>query len=238
MTIKWNRYPAEEIERFVTRPIFIIGSPRTGTTVMRNILDSHPNLFSPNMETFFFDAFARILKGPVWDNNYAGTHFSRKEYINWARDCFLQLVANFAKLSGKNRLVEKTPRHSQHINLIREVFPEAQFIHMIRNGYDVCRSLNEVTIGPKIIEEQATLWKQRVNMARKVSVEIGTSNYKEIRLEDLKRNFVETMKDLCAYLGEDYFENMEEYYLPSNNSFRQKLRKFNSNSESSRGQLA
>ena len=73
------------------------------------------------------------------------------------------LISLFVSKAGKPRWAEKTPAHVFHMDLIHEVFPRAQFIHMIRNGRDVVRSLQNMAFAPREIRWSSRRW---VHMAR------------------------------------------------------------------------
>jgi len=224
---KWKRLDSKMLDQYKKGPIFIVGAPRSGTTVMRDIIDSHPDIFCPHMETFYFDVSSKFFHAPhIWEPHYKPSLFDREDYIEWLRDGFLQLMANFGENANKTRFGEKTPSHTQTMDLIKEVFPDAQFIHMIRNAYDVCSSLGRVSWGPKQVERQAQLWLERVSTARRFGMKMSENDYCEVKLEDLKKHFEDTVKRVCSFLGETYFSHMTQYHLPENNSWRKKLPSF------------
>jgi len=223
----WKRLNSDILDQYSNKPIFIVGAPRSGTTVMRYIIDSHPNIFCPHIETFYFDVIKPFLKAShIWDSQYEKTQFSRDDYNTWIRDSFLQLIANFGSNTSKKRFAEKTPSHTQTMDIIKEVFPDAQFIHMIRNGYEVCSSLGRMSWGPKQVEKQAALWKERVLTAREFGKKLSSDDYLEVKLEDLKSDFTATIKNVCNFLGEKFDDQMEQYHLPENNSWGVSLSKF------------
>src|SRR5258708_2945408 len=116
------------------KPIFIVGSPRSGTTLMRSILDSHPNIFCPSWETGLFVHLSARLNGDlvkIMQKAGAGFPLPRGQLVAWVRRAALELFAEFGSQSGKSRWAEKAPAHVHHMAFIREVFPDAQFVHMI-----------------------------------------------------------------------------------------------------------
>lgn len=114
--------------------VFIVGSPRSGTTILGEILDRH-NRISQWYEPYF-----------VWDHyfrNHANDERSDQEatprVINQIRRDFSRYLKN----SGSAIVVDKSPRNSLKIPFIRKIFPEARFIHILRDGRDVTLSIHK-----------------------------------------------------------------------------------------------
>ena len=143
-TDDWTDFSIEEMEAHAARPIFIVGAPRSGTTLMRNIIDARPNICYPRFETFIFEYLNNIFNGNTWNRQYDKLPFGRDILIRWLRKFILDLFTNLTTKASKRHWVEKTPSHVLHMRIINEVFSDAQYIHMTRSGYDVVRSLKYV----------------------------------------------------------------------------------------------
>lgn len=221
---EWIDLSCEELDKYAERPIFIVGSPRSGTTLMRYIIDSHPNIFCPPCETFLFNTLNTTFNGFIWKDHYAQLPFEREALIKWLRKYILDLFGNLALKAGKTRWAEKTPSHVLFMEFINEVFPRAQFIHMIRNGYDVVKSLKNVHWGTKNIVYNARQWTNCVRAGRKSGEKLLPDRYIEIRFEDIVNETEQTIGRVCRFLGEEYDERMLNYHLPENNSWRLKLK--------------
>ena len=218
-TDKWLYFSEEELEKYSYRPIFIVGSPRSGTTLMRSIIDAHPNIFCPPCETFIFNNLNSTFNGYIWSDHFSQLPFSRGALIKWLRKYVLDLFANLACKANKKRWAEKTPSHVFFMEFINEVFQEVQFIHLIRNGHDVVRSLKSVPWGSRKTVQNINTWIRSVTEGRRVGKKISKEKYIEIKYEDLINHFEPTLKILCSFLGEDFDERMLHYYLPENNSW-------------------
>lgn len=107
------------------RPIIILGSVRSGTTLLGNILKEHP-------EVAYWEEPKHI-----WRHRHA---YRRHDVLTAAdatpavRRYITTQFARFLEASGKQRLVEKTPSNCVRVPFVRAIFPDAQFIHLIRDG--------------------------------------------------------------------------------------------------------
>jgi tetratricopeptide (TPR) repeat protein len=105
------------------RPVFIVGMPRSGTSLTEQILASHPSVFGAGELTFWHTAFAA---------------YEEKMIPGIARDYLDRLQA----LSGDAlRVVDKMPTNFMHIGLIHAAFPKARIIHLRRHPLDNCLSI-------------------------------------------------------------------------------------------------
>jgi tetratricopeptide (TPR) repeat protein len=115
-----------------TRPVFIVGMPRTGTSLAEQILASHPSVFGAG-ELTFWNAASKIheasaLKGEM-----------NEGWLCDAASDYLQFLNNFSP--DALRVVDKMPHNFLYLGLIRAAFPNARIIHMQRNPIDTCLSI-------------------------------------------------------------------------------------------------
>jgi hypothetical protein len=114
------------------RPVFIVGAPRSGTTIMCQTIDAHPKIMAPYWETGLFLRCHELLTGHlawVFQEHRASFPLEREELVVWIRESVEGLFRRLATRCGKSCWAEKTPAHVFHIDLIHEVFPNAQFTH-------------------------------------------------------------------------------------------------------------
>lgn len=153
------------------KPLFIVGAPRSGTTLLLYMLRSHPRLFLPGDESHFFIPMYRrygptprldtvadiqtLLQAmqklrPVFFREFVDTGDPGLEQL--ARDLAAERPAGLAPLidalyrhlaqrAGKPRWGDKTPYYVQHLDTIDALFPDSQVVHLIRDGRDVALSL-------------------------------------------------------------------------------------------------
>jgi protein-tyrosine sulfotransferase len=155
-------------------PIFIVGVPRSGTTLLRVMLDSHPNLaVGPECPwiggsygdlTSFRDLYQSLVtdrRGPI--RNFEGiTEAHVAEALGKA---IAGILDAYALARGKQRWLEKTPNHIADIPFIVKLFPRCKFIHIVRDGRDVaCSSFAEsVTWGGELYFGEKPIPNTRLN---------------------------------------------------------------------------
>lgn len=152
-------------------PFFIVGAPRSGTTLLQYMLRSHPNLSLPTGESHFFvplyrnrahfgdlnqkENIYKVLEAMYrqsanfLDTDLHGVRFDierlSKEFHAEGRNTIPLILSGLyeknAQGEGKQRWGEKTPYYVRHMPLLLEMFPGAKFIHLIRDGRDVLLSL-------------------------------------------------------------------------------------------------
>jgi hypothetical protein len=112
------------------KPVIILGAPRSGTSVLGRILESHPDFVhikEPRLTwKFGNDGKSDLLKA-------VDARPEVKKHIIQKFESFIQ--------RPEQRLLEKTPSNSLRVDFIKEIFPDAKFVHIIRNGYDSVLSI-------------------------------------------------------------------------------------------------
>ncbi len=201
-------------------PIVLGGCGRSGTTLLRMMLDSHRRICCGPESSVF-------RRRPL-DPSYLAVRFgfepaevgaiddrarSRPEFI----DGFAALCMEKA---GKSRWAEKTPRNISRIGAIFRCFPEARFVHVLRDGRDVACSLRT---HPRHRVENGKLvplnnWKAIAGCARRWRDDIEDSRpfwsdprFHTVRYEDLVLNARPVLERLMAFLGEPWDEAMLEH---------------------------
>ena len=200
----------------------IVGSPRSGTTLLRFMLDSHSELTIPP-ETGFLALAPKLrgsgdkLRGKFFRAviNYpqpisGWRDFEIPEGIFWTAlteidpftvaDGFRAFYRLYAARMGKSRWGDKTPLYCKELNTIRRVLPEGHFIHIIRDGRDCALSLRRMWFSPGWeIETQAAYWRENILSARRAG--LGRPDYMEIRYEDLILSTRVALERICAFAG-------------------------------------
>ena len=191
-----------------TAPIFVVGCHRSGTTLLRLLLDSHPNI-SCGPETGFLTDFARITRDPMWP--HLQQYGFPKEY--WHRkvaELFDSFQSDYARGRGKVRWAEKTPNYALHLDYINELFPTCQVIHIIRDGRDVVASHLD-RWGYLSAVKATRKWPFYIDRTRRAGARLPAHRYQEIRYEDLVDDTEAIMRKLLDFLGEPWDEGVLQY---------------------------
>lgn len=181
-------------------PIFIVGCQRSGTTLLRLILDSHGRI-SCGPETRFLKDFARIT-GENWQRlRHYG--FPKEYWHEKVATFFDSIQTDYARRRGKVRWADKTPLYALSLDYLTTVFPTCQVVHVIRDGRDVVASHRDrwgYWSAVKAVEK----WPRYIHAARRVGADLPSDRYYEVRYEDLVADTEGTMRSLLAFLGEPW----------------------------------
>lgn len=198
-------------------PVVLGGCGRSGTTVLRMMLDSHRRLCCGPESSLF----RRRAIEPDWLADRFG--FARDE-VRGLRDAAASRAAfieSFAGLcmhrAGKARWAEKTPRNIGRIDAIFRCFPAARFVHVLRDGRDVACSLRthprHKVVDGKLVPLDT--WKPIAGCARRWLNDIegsrrwwGDPRFHTVRYEDLVLDPRPVLERLMKFLGEDWDEGM------------------------------
>lgn len=211
----------------------VVGAPRSGTTLLRFMLDAHPELAIPPETGFltlgttfttsgntlredFFQATVNYPPAaPAWSDFDVAKDAYRAALTEiepfTVSEGFRTFYRLYAARFGKQRYGDKTPIYCQHLDTIRRVLPEARFIHIIRDGRDVARSLRPMWFSPGAkMDVQAAFWRACVTAAQRAGT--GRHDYFELRYEDLVSSPRAVLEQLCAYLELPFHPAMLSYY--------------------------
>jgi hypothetical protein len=182
-------------------PIFVIGSPRSGTTLLRLLLDAHPRI-SCGEETHFLRDLESIV-GRHWDliETYG---LDRRWWLDRLRTLYLEFQAAVLARSGKARWAEKDPTYTLILDFLDELFPDALYIHLLRDGHDVVASFRDRWGYRSAARAARTEWARHVEEARALGARLGASRFLEVRYERLVSEPASEGRRLFAFLAEEW----------------------------------
>src|SRR6266700_6790746 len=221
------------------RPIFIVSSGRSGSTILTWCLGQHPNII-PEEESnwlgpFAIDAAVAFHRGSVRGERgqLSANFIQREELLSRLGQAINELIVsprrkfediNLRKQAGwyppafkvsrspeepKSRWVDGTPEYSFYICGLRKLFPQALFVHLVRDVTEVVRSLlNLFPDGQNrlVATEQAAyeFWLRRVTACLEAELAYGPSVLYRMRYSDLAVRSESAMRSLLSFLGEPY----------------------------------
>ena len=212
----------------------IVGCGRSGTTLLRVLLDSHPELAIPD-ESNVLPVLARRREVYERPDGFARDRFvehlfTERSIRRWGivEDDLLEVFEAdpprdlvgaircvydaYARLRGKPRAGDKTPRYVLELPLLADLLPEARFVHVIRDGRDVALSYLDVDFGPRSVGEAAVSWQERVDAGRRTGEVLGAERYVEVRYEDLLADVEGVVRSLCDWLDLRFEPAMLRYH--------------------------
>jgi hypothetical protein len=207
---------------------FVVGVPRSGTTLLRLMLDAHPELAIPP-ETHFVPAVIRAVRRGRTADGVAGVITDHRRWVDFGLDrdelheriralgpmyagaairAFYEL---YAEKQGKPRWGDKTPGYATRMRRIQRALPEARFIHVMRDGRDVVASrARRAQRDPLPVDVAARRWKRRVLSTRRRAKDI--EHYVEVRYEQLVADPEETLRRVCDFVELPFEGAMLDYH--------------------------
>jgi hypothetical protein len=215
----------------------VVGVNRSGTTLLRLMLDAHPQLAIP-AETHFVPKLIRrwgkldasetpegerrevflelITAHPRWndleiDAGELEAHLAAISPLELG-DVVRAVHVVYATQQGKPRWGDKTPRYLLELPRIKRALPEARFIHLIRDGRDVAVSLRDVSWGTDDPAEAASVWSSQILAARRKAGRIPSGSYLEISYEELVSEPERTLKTIADFAELPWDEAMLSHH--------------------------
>ncbi|WP_433476791.1 sulfotransferase family protein [Spirillospora sp. CA-142024] len=210
------------------RPIFVLGCPRSGTTLLRLMLHSHARIAIPAETKFVLPAYTercefgdlrvrenrRALAEWITSDRSTKVHALGMD----AADLVDEIAAGppslgsavgivfraYARLHGKQRWGDKRPSYSQHVGALLRMFPDAQFVHLVRDGRDCVASLMEMPWFDGDVHHAISAWRETIDRGRRLAERLGPDTYYELQYERLVADPADELTRLCGFLGEDF----------------------------------
>ena len=224
-------------------PVFIVGAPRSGTTLLQYMLRSHPALSLPTGESHFFIPLyrnaaqfgdlsqagnvRRVLRAmeaqsaEFLHTDFHGLKFDVEtlahEFVaeerRTMRDIISGLFEKNAAGEGKPRWGDKTPYYVLHLPKLLEWWPDAQIIHIVRDGRDVALSMFARRHDFRAYNTYlaAKQWEQYVETGHALGQAVPKAQYLELRYEDMISDQKSALQTICAFLGEAYSDDLLDY---------------------------
>jgi len=196
----------------VESPVFVVGFPRSGTTLLELALDAHPQLKSMDEQRFVQDALDELVaSGADYPQRLRDVS---QEVLNRVRASYWERVAKKAKLAPGERLVDKNPLNILRLPVIRRVFPNARILLAVRHPCDVILSCYmqqfrapDFALLCRSIESLAVGFRRTFDYWYSQSALLSPAVH-ELKYEDFVRDFESGMRAVTNFLELPWAESM------------------------------
>jgi LPS sulfotransferase NodH len=217
----------------VTPPLLVLGVRRSGTTLLRVMLDRNSELAVPDESYFvpqlaqrhrehpdpyaFLDDVRRLPTIREWEIDVDELRGRLRQGMTLG-EMIGAIYETYAAARGKERWGDKTPLYMQYLPLLERLFQDACYVHLIRDGRDTAQSFLSMPRGivteswshPRDIADFACQWRTEVEAARALGGRVG-DRYREVRYESLAADPEETLHAICDFAGLPYEPAMLDY---------------------------
>ena len=208
----------------MTEPFpFVVGSGRSGTTLLRAILAANPVLSVPP-ESYVLERLLGVRRRLERDGRLDAPAFLREldedvRFRQWGLPTSAvadelaaggptdlaggvrAVYAAYAHAEGRTRWADKTPLYVLSVLPLADLLPEAVFVHLVRDGRDVATSYLGVPFGPRTLLGAAARWRRHVQAGRAAGSVLGPGRYLEVRYEDLVADPEPVVRAICDLAG-------------------------------------
>lgn len=224
----------------IPAPIFIVGAPRSGTKLLRNLLNNHPEISLGNEGNFIprfvrrFGLTADLSQPQLWEEIYEdfshsayysspmqkNVTFSRADFVAaltarqnlvWA-DIFEVLLRPYGPNPHAHIYGDKSHGYLSNVVLLRTIFPHVRFLFLVRDPRD--QALSAAAIWKRHPLRSAQLWAELAHKAEKFGLD-ASPDALTVRYEDLTSETEAELKRVCAFLHLDYAAEMHLLKKPA-----------------------
>jgi hypothetical protein len=205
-------------------PVILLGVRRSGTTLLRVMLDRNSRLAVPD-ESYFVPPLAQRHRGQPDLERFVDDVGRFRVLREWGvtpadvrerlrpgmttGEAISAIYAAYAEPRGKRRWGDKTPLHMDYLRLFERLFPSAQFVHLIRDGRDAALSVVELPEAvvtrtwphPRSVRGFACQWRSELLAARALGRRVGAAQYLELRYEALVEDAERELVRVCRFAG-------------------------------------
>ncbi|MGH8905987.1 MAG: sulfotransferase family protein [Egibacteraceae bacterium] len=188
-------------------PIFIVSAMRSGSTLLRLCLDSHERI-AIGPESGFMGAVAAMKSIPDWDAGpgwYERYGLCEDEMNERIREFFSGVFTRYAAERGKARWGDKTPFHTWHVRQMASIFPDAQFIGIVRHPSATLASMRRWHYSAA---DSVSKWVRANSEIVRQAASLGSERFAVCRYEDLALHPEPTLRALLDFLGEPWSDRV------------------------------
>ncbi|MGH3146282.1 MAG: sulfotransferase family protein [Rubrobacter sp.] len=224
--------------------LFIVGCPRSGTTLLRRLVDAHPLIAIPREQHWLAKWFER-RKGVTPEGTVTPEliddllEYEKFVRLGIGREDLEGLMASgqaisyasfvssvfdlYGQARGKPLVGDKTPAYVRSIPTLSSLWPEARFVHITRDGRDVCLSAINWDRSARLADRFSTWredpvttaalwWEHMARAGHEAGGQLAPGLYHELRYETLIRNPEGACRKLCEFLEVPYEDAMLHFH--------------------------
>jgi hypothetical protein len=218
------------------RPVFIVGCERSGTTMLGAMLGSSPGSLTTPESQFVVQLLPRAPEAiggkdlermvadlcaawrlSIWGIESLPARLSLALTRPGSTYSYRQVLDQVLRLYGEDVAkesagiwIDHTPTHIKFVDRLFKIFPDARFIHLVRDGRAVALSLQQVAWGRRTTYKAAEWWSRRVCMGAAAEVKYGPARVMRVRYEDLVLAPEKTLREACHFTGMEFMDSMIE----------------------------
>ncbi|HEX4654142.1 MAG TPA: sulfotransferase [Mycobacteriales bacterium] len=219
------------------RPVFVGACPRSGTTLLRTMLNTHPDLAVPRETRYLLSIWenrarwrglsekkkrtrlARVIYGSDWTQADRLRTSQQDAVARFAESpgtlgsLLGTTLAMYAEATGKKRWGDKRPMYARYLDAIFGMFPDAQFINVVRDPRASVASMRKLGWYDGDMVPGVELWMRSVNAVAPWRERLGPDQYLDIRYEDLVHDPESLLQRITDFLDlSDAVQQMLHYY--------------------------
>jgi hypothetical protein len=224
--------------------VFLVGCPRSGTTLLHRLVDAHPEVALVH-ETLWIPKFYERRLGLTPEGNVTSALPSRLvEHRRFGQlgfgadelnglleanadtpyaDFVTALFDRYGERRGKRLVGDKSPGYVRSIPTLHRLWPRARFVHLIRDGRDVCLSAVNWKKADRVFRDHGTWphepvataalwWERSVRLGREAGAALPEELYVEVRYEDVVADVEGECRRICSFLGLDFDDAMLRFH--------------------------
>jgi len=210
---QWTVVP-ESTSAAAAAHVFLLGFPRTGTTLVEVVLDGNPRVVSLEEHELLADGVLAFMREPL---NFEALASADERRVNVLREAYWRRVRSAGVDVAGKVFVDKHPLNSLKLPLIVKLFPGAKILFAVRDPRDVILSCfrRRFQMNPSMYEfltvsGAAAFYAAAMEFAHTVKRSLAL-DWREIRYERLVADFEQEMRGICAYLDLDWMAGMGEF---------------------------
>lgn len=206
-------------------PIIIGGCPRSGTTLLRTMLDSHPNIYSGPELAITMQACDSLISAwhKIGDRAQTSYGLEEEDFSIAYGKAIEHILERVRQKSGKARVADKMPQSIQHFTNLCWMLPESPLIHIIRDGRDVACSIVNYEVEfkddkgepmwfTKTYADASKYWGWITSRGMLMRDHPCGNRYYELFYEDLVRNPKKELSKFLDFIGEPWDDRVLKHF--------------------------